>query len=210
MASDCISDIWPEVGSLEGQWEPSRSGTRHLPVLLQEQMFSMHQNQTPPQGTQWASHDSPLHQKPTHAKCGICHPLLIVWLFSFEMTAQVNIIFTPLLCWSVWANNVRVMLPDDFTRLCFHDDTSSPTFSTGLRMIWCKNSVQSIVMELSLSILPVTHNRKSVVINDLYNKLVVLLRSSLNTRKEISSDLPDFHLESIWRLMSLINDPILS
>lgn len=41
----------------------------------------------------------------------------------------------------------------DLTRLCFHEDTSSPMLSTGLRMTCCRNSPQSTVMELSLSIL---------------------------------------------------------
>lgn len=39
------------------------------------------------------------------------------------------------------------------TRLCFHEDTSSPKLSTGLMMTWCRNSSQSTVIELSLSIL---------------------------------------------------------
>lgn len=104
---------------------------------------------------------SPTSKTYRHTKWGICHPLLIVLLFILEVTAQVNHIFTPLLCWSVWTFNVRVMLPDDFTRLCFHDDTSSPMFSTGLRMIWCKNSDQSIVIELSLSILPLTNTTEN-------------------------------------------------
>lgn len=42
---------------------------------------------------------------------------------------------------------------NDHTKLCFHEDTSSPMLSTGLRMMWCKNSSQSTVIELSLSIL---------------------------------------------------------
>lgn len=66
---------------------------------------------------------------------------------------------TPLLCWAS---------KDDLTRLCFHEDTSSPMLSTGLRMTWCRNSPQSTVMELSLSILMSTkkknsHNKHSVL-----------------------------------------------
>lgn len=59
--------------------------------------------------------------------------------------------WTPLLRWSVASSDV--MWPRDLTRLCFHEDTSSPMLSTGLRMTWCRNSPQSTVIELSLSIL---------------------------------------------------------
>lgn len=61
---------------------------------------------------------------------------------------------TPLLHWGV-AHPIR-----DLTRLCFHEDTSSPMLSTGLRMTWCRNSPQSTVMELSLSILVLEEQRR--------------------------------------------------
>lgn len=55
-----------------------------------------------------------------------------------------------------WSVASSVTWPQSLTRLCFQEDTSSPMLSTGLRMTWCRNSVQSTVIELSLSILVFT------------------------------------------------------
>lgn len=76
----------------------------------------------------------------------IHHPLIILSLLVFEW-----------MCHSITRSNILARPPAEPTRLCFHDDTSSPMLSTGFRMTQCRNSAQSTVIELSLSILVDKH-----------------------------------------------------
>ena len=61
------------------------------------------------------------------------------------------------------SQQLTVTSPATPTRLFFHEDTSSPMFSAGLRMTWCKNSPHSTVMELSWSSLTVRNNKHFLV-----------------------------------------------
>lgn len=84
----------------------------------------------------------------------IRHPLNTVLLLMLKWTVNVSqFVWTSAL---VKCYRIGVMWPPDLTRLCFQEDTSSPMSSTGLRMIWWRNSSQSTVIELSLSILVFT------------------------------------------------------
>lgn len=116
----------------------SQFGTHRPPNQLPERMSSRPQTPTSPQGIGLAWPDSHPHRKPSNN----------------QLTSDY---FIP--CDDVLIPQTEHRFP--LTSWCFHEVTSSLMLSTGLRMTCCRNSLQSTVIELSLSIL--TNTTKKTV-----------------------------------------------